>query len=293
MNKLLLIDGHAYAYRSFYAIKELKSPEGMAVNAIYGFIKALTKMRSDLGPTHVLVVWDGGLSAERLKRWPAYKAQRPSMPDDLRPQFERIRHYLSAAGVADFCADGVEADDHIGCVARLAADAGWQVIIASADKDFMQLVDDRIGLLNPNDKSGMVWGADQVRAKSGVDPGQVADWLALMGDQVDNIPGVPGVGPKTAASLLGQFGSVDKIYERIAEVKSPRLAAALDASKPLVYKNLDLVRLQSVPCEFIPDQVKPGAEDTPRLQDLLAQFGFKGMLRELMESKTGRLAGLN
>ena len=122
---------------------------------------------------------------------------------------DEIASYLAAAGVPSFCGDGVEADDYIACLARRAADAGWNVVIASSDKDFMQLVSARIGLLNPNDKTGTIWAREQVRAKAGVEPEQVADWLALMGDAVDNIPGVPGVGPKTAAELLKQFGSVD------------------------------------------------------------------------------------
>ena len=121
----------------------------------------------------------------------------------------------------------MEADDYIACLARHAADAGMTVVIASADKDFMQLVSPRVGLLNPNDKSETVWTDEQVRAKAGVDPAQIVDWLGLMGDSVDNIPGVPGVGPKTAADLLNQFGSVTRLYARLDEVKSEKLRAAL------------------------------------------------------------------
>ena len=205
MSRLLIIDGHAYAYRAFHAIRELRSPAGQPTNAIYGFVKMLEKMRAAVEPTHLMVVWDGGLSGERLAALPDYKAHRPEMPADLRPQLDWIVDYLAAAGIASYRADGVEADDYIATLARSAA-AGWNVVIASDDKDFMQLVSARIGLLNPNDKTGMIWGRTQVLAKSGVEPEQVADWLALMGDAVDNIPGVPGVGPKTAAELLKQFG---------------------------------------------------------------------------------------
>ena len=134
------------------------------------------------------------------------------MPDDLRPQLDGIVSYLTAAGVASFRRDGVEADDYIACLARHAAQAGWRVVIASADKDFMQLVSPQVGLLNPNDKSETIWRHEQVRAKTGVEPAQIVDWLALMGDSVDNIPGVPGVGPKTAAGLLNQFGSVAGLF---------------------------------------------------------------------------------
>ena len=154
MDRLLIVDGHAYAYRAFHAIRGLRSPSGRPTNAIYGFVKMLAKMRAAIEPTHLIVVWDGGLSAERIAALPEYKAQRPEMPDDLKPQLDEIVGYLKAAGVASFCRDGVEADDYIACLARRAAEAGMAVVIASSDKDFMQLVSARIGLLNPNDKSG-------------------------------------------------------------------------------------------------------------------------------------------
>jgi DNA polymerase I len=229
-------------------------------------------------------VWDGGLSAERIARWPAYKAQRPGMPDDLKLQLDDIVHYLTAAGVASFCREGVEADDYIACLARRAADAGMTVVIASSDKDFMQLVSARVGLLNPNDKSETVWTDGQVRAKAGVGPLQIVDWLSLAGDTVDNIPGVPGVGPKTAAELLNQFGSVAALYERLDEVKSERLRSALRASADAVRRNRELVRLQDdLPCEFVPEALAGKSADAGRLRELYQRWGFKGMLAALEE----------
>ena len=228
----------------------------------------------------MIVVWDGGLCEERLAALPDYKAQRPEMPADLRPQLDGIVQYLAAAGIASYRADGVEADDYIATLARLAA-ASWNVVIASSDKDFMQLVSTRIGLLNPNDKTGMIWGREQVLAKAGVEPEQVADWLALMGDAVDNIPGVPGVGPKTAAELLKQFGSVEKLLVRLDEVKSDKLRQALRTAAVAVVRNQKLVRLPAVPCQFVPEQLVVGAGDRAALGRLLAGWGFKGMLAEL------------
>ena len=183
MERLLIVDGHAYAYRAFYAIRGLRSPPGKPTNAIYGFVKMLAKMRAAIGPTHLIVVWDGGLSAARMAALPEYKAQRPEMPDDLKPQLDEIVNYLKAAGVASFCRDGVEADDYIACLARRAADAGMAVVIASADKDFMQLVSARVGLLNPNDKSETVWTDEQVRAKTGVEPSQIRGLVEFDGRQ--------------------------------------------------------------------------------------------------------------
>ncbi len=292
MNRLLIVDGHAYAYRAFHAIRDLRGPEGRPTNAIYGFVKMLEKMRSALEPAHLMVVWDGGLSAGRMAALPEYKAQRPEMPEALRPQLDEITSYLAAAGVASFRGDGVEADDYIACLARQAADAGWNVVIASSDKDFMQLVSARIGLLNPNDKSGTIWTHEQVRARAGVEPEQVADWLALMGDAVDNIPGVPGVGPKTAADLLKQFGSVTALFSRLAEVKSEKLRVALQVSADAVRRNLKLVQLQEVPCKFEPAQLAVRPADREQLRELFRRWGFKGMIEALDRTMSGQQAEL-
>ena len=281
MSRLLIVDGHAYAYRAFHAIRELRGPDGRPTNAIYGFVKMLEKMRLAVKPAYLTVVWDGGLSAKRRAALPEYKAHRPAMPDDLRPQLDEIGSYLAAAGVASYRGDGVEADDYIACLARRAAEKSWAVVIASADKDFMQLVSARIGLLNPNDKTGTIWGREQVCAKTGVAPEQVADWLALMGDAVDNIPGVPGVGPKTAAELVKQFGSVSALLERLAEVKSVKLRAALQSSAQAVRRNLELVRLLEVPCELVAEQLAVRPPDGEKLRQLFRNWGFRGMLETL------------
>ena len=286
MDRLLIIDGHAYAYRAFHAIRSLCSPSGRPTNAIYGFVKMLAKMRSTIEPTHLIVVWDGGLSAGRIAILPEYKAQRPGMPADLKAQLDEIAGYLKAAGIASFCRDGVEADDYIACLARRAAAAGMTVVIASSDKDFMQLVSERIGLLNPNDKSEAVWTDGQVRAKSGVEPSQVLDWLSLTGDSVDNIPGVRGVGPKTAAELLKQFGSVAQLYARLDGVKSEKLRAALRDAAGVVRRNQELVRLRDdLACEFSPGELAEKPADAGRLRELYQRWGFKGMLAALDESQ--------
>lgn len=283
MSRLLIIDGHAYAYRAFHAIRELRGPQGQPTNAIFGFVKMLEKMRQTLLPDHLVVVWDGGLSAERMAALPDYKAQRPEMPDELRPQFDEISNYLCAAGIAEFCGEGIEADDYIGCLAQQAVQEKVDVVIASADKDFMQLVTGSIGLLNPNDKTGAVWGRTEVFAKAGVEPVQIVDWLALMGDAVDNIPGVPGVGPKTAAALLSQFGSVETIYSRLAEVKSEKIRGALKNAEADVRRNLKLVRLQPVPCEFQAAKLTVQPANREQLRELFARWGFNGMLAALGE----------
>jgi DNA polymerase-1 len=173
----------------------------------------------------------------------------------------------------------VEADDYIACLARRASDAGMTVVIASSDKDFMQLVSARVGLLNPNDKSGTVWTDGQVRAKAGVEPSQIVDWLSLMGDSVDNIPGVPGVGPKTAAELLKQFGSVAALYGRLDEVKSEKLRAALRGAADAVRRNRELVRLRDdLPCEFSPARWRKTGGCRP-VARVVSALGFQGNAR--------------
>jgi len=238
----------------------------------------LEKMRALTGPTHLIVVWDGGLSAVRMAALPEYKAQRAEMPDDLRLQLDDIVAYLDAIGIASYCGAGIEADDYIACIARRAAETGMSVVIASSDKDFMQLVSLQIGLLNPNDKTETIWTDQQVRAKTGVEPYQIVDWLSLMGDTVDNIRGVPGVGTKTAADLLKRFGSVDNLYRHLEDVKSDKLRGALRESESIVRRNRDLVRLHEVACEFLAANLKPRPVNAARLRELFARWGFKKML---------------
>jgi DNA polymerase-1 len=280
---MLIVDGHAYAYRSFHAIRSLNSPSGAPTNAIFGFIKALSRMRAQLSPSHVAVVWDGGLHPERMEQHPAYKAQRPPMPDSLDAQITGLTGWLQAAGLPSFCHDGVEADDWIAVLARRHAGA-LPVVIASADKDFMQLVSPRVGLLNPNDKSEKLWTAEDVRAKTGVAPEQIVDWLSLIGDSVDNIPGVPGVGPKTATDLLGQFGTIAALYARLGEVKSDRIRAALQAAESDVRRNQRLIHLRDDVPPVALDELSPRPPDRERLRGLYSEWGFRGLLAELSDA---------
>lgn len=281
-SRLLLVDGHSYAYRSFHAIRSLSAPDGSPTNAIYGFIKMLQKMIGTLRPSHLLVIWDGGLAEERMALLPEYKAQRPSTPEGLAAQLPQIEAWLSAAGHPQWVKDGTEADDWIGTYARRAEAAGWTVVIASSDKDFMQLVNDRVGILNPNDKSEKIWSPEDVVAKTGVAPSQVVDWLALVGDSVDNIPGVPGVGPKTATDLLKRFGSIADLYGRLAEIKSDSQRSALAASVEVVQRNQKMVALQ---CGLTDgpalEGLLPGSPRVEDLREMYRRWNFRSLLAEL------------
>jgi DNA polymerase-1 len=287
----LLVDGHTYAYRSFHAIRNLSSPTGQPTNAIFGFIKAVTSLMASLAPSHTAVVWDGGLAAERLALLPAYKAQRPPMPPGLAAQLEGIVAWLTASGIASLCQEGIEADDAIATLASGGA-AAAQVVIASSDKDFYQLVSPRIGLLNPNDKAGRVWSAEDVVAKTGVCPAQIVDWLCLVGDAVDNIPGIAGVGPKTAAALLQEFGTCGELLLRASEVKSDRVRTALLEGAARLNRNRQMIRLKTdlvLPLSF--DQTVPRPPQLSRLASLYRAWGFRSLLAAV-ESDESRQATL-
>jgi DNA polymerase-1 len=286
----LIIDGHAFAYRAFYAIRGLTSPSGQPTNAIYGFINMLAKLESQVLPTHAVVVWDGGLDAERVEELDDYKGQRDPMPDDMEVQLDEMVEYLEAEGWASVCDDGVEADDRIGQLAKRAEAEGFEVAIASSDKDFLQLINDRVKMWNPADKSGVPMDAAAVVAKTGVQPSQIVDWLSLVGDAADNIPGVPGVGVKTAAALLNEFGSVDGIYGRLAEVRRDKQRESLAAAEAVVRRNQSLVALKlDLPGAPGLDDFRRGFQDSARLEKLFETWGFRTMLNNLREARQGAL----
>jgi DNA polymerase-1 len=279
---LLLVDGHAYAYRAFFAIRSLSSPSGAPTNAIYGFVKMVQKVIKQSGATHGAVVWDGGLAEGRRAALPEYKTNRPEMPVDLAQQLDEMVAYLNAAGIASLCQDGLEADDWIARLSQDALDQGFRVVIASADKDFFQLIGPDLGLINPNDKEERLWSSAEVVAKTGVRPEQIVDWLSLLGDAVDNIPGVTGIGPKTAADLLTKYGTLDQIYTNLTGLPSERHRKALTEARTDVFRNRELVRLWSevAPArELAALQFKVAEKSV--LADLFRKWGFKTMLREI------------
>jgi DNA polymerase-1 len=270
----------------------LSSPSGEPTHAIYGFIRMLGKMRERLRPSHLMVVWDGGLAPERMALLPEYKSQRAEMPAGLRSQLDPMVQYLEAARIASWRKEGCEADDCIAGTTEQAVEAGVAVVIASSDKDFMQLVGEQVKLLVPHDKSEGLWDAGQVRLKTGVEPGQIVDWLSLVGDAVDNIPGAPGVGPKKAADLMRQFGSVDVMYGRLSEVRSDRLRTGLQAAEEQVRRNQQLVRLKKdMRSDFSLEDLAAKESDAEELRRLYSGWGFKHLLAGLEETppKTGDL----
>lgn len=279
-SRLLLIDGTGLFYRSFFAIKGLSARDGQPTNALYGFIRAVLRMVERWQPSHLAVAWDGGSPRERLALLPVYKAQRPPMPEALKSQYPLIREYLELRAIPLMRIHEQEADDILATVAHRAQDAMQEVLIASSDKDLYQLVGARTSLISTGKDEARI-GPLEVLNRTGVEPQQIVDWLALTGDSVDNIPGVAGLGPKTAARLLRQFGCLDKMWERIEEVDSDRLREKLLASRSIVELNLGLVRLRDdlseVPA-YDAMVVKP--EDPARLRPFYERMEFHSLVRK-------------
>src|ERR1700693_4021992 len=214
--KLLLVDGSSYLYRAFHALPPLSNSQGAPTGAVLGVLNMLNKLMKEESPERVAVVFDAPGRTFRDDLFEQYKAHRPSMPDDLRSQVQPLLDAVAALGLPLLRIAGVEADDVIGTLAKQAADLGYDVLISTGDKDMAHLVGPRISLVNTMTNTRMDRGG--VKAKFDVFPEQIVDYLALVGDSSDNIPGIDKVGPKTGAKLLQQYGGLDELIGRVAEV---------------------------------------------------------------------------
>jgi len=249
--RLLLVDGHYYAYRSFFAIRDLTNSRGEPTNAVFGFVKALRKMLAEVKPDAAAVIWDAGLPERRMLLLPSYKQQRDETPKDLARQFPVIEEGVKALGVHNVRLGGHEADDLIASYAAAARGGNSEVVIATNDKDIYALVGQGVRIYSTNKtdlkdpKDGFtLLGPVEVEEKWGVPPGRIPDVLALTGDAVDNIPGVEGVGPKTAAKLVREHGPVALLAENPALIKNEKLRAKVAAAAERLRDNLELVRLE-------------------------------------------------
>lgn len=285
--RLLLVDAHYYAYRSFFAIQGLKNSKGEPTNAVFGFVKALRKMLADVKPDLVGVVWDAGLPERRTELLPSYKQQREETPDDLDAQFSVIEEAVSALGAHNLSLEGHEADDLIAAYAAAARREKADIIIATNDKDIYALVGARTRIYSTNksdvgeSKDGFaLLGSAEVEAKWGVPPEKIPDVLALTGDSVDNIPGVEGVGPKTAAKLVLEHGSVAALLDNPEAIKNEKLRAKLEASASRVRDNMELVRLdENLPLP-VPLQDLKVEPDFAAVVALAKQCEFRSLLAE-------------
>lgn len=280
-SRLLLVDALGIAYRAYFAIRDLATAAGRPTNAVFGFIKTLRQMDRIWRPTHQLVVFDGGIPPERLELLAEYKAQRPAMPETLRAQLPAIDAYLDGASIAHVRLEAKEADDVLASVAALAAAQDYEVLVATSDKDLLQIVNEKTAVIAPGKIEEKIGPAEVVR-KTGVRPDQIVDWLALTGDSSDNIPGVPGVGAKTAADWLSQWGSLAEIWKRLPELKPPRLSLALAGQREAVSRNARLLRLQrDIHCVKSLEDLKCRPPDTRRLLAFFEAQEFHSLANDL------------
>ncbi len=282
MKTLLLVDGSSYLYRAFHAMPDLRSPTGLPTGAIQGVLNMLRRLQKDYPADYSACVFDAKGKTFRDDWYPEYKANRPSMPDDLRAQIEPLHEAVAAYGWNILMIDGVEADDVIGTLAQQAAQGGARCIVSTGDKDLTQLVNSQVQLINT--MSNEVLDEAGVLAKFGVPPERIVDYLTLVGDAVDNVPGVTKCGPKTAVKWLTQYGTLDNLIAHAGEVGGvvgENLRAALDwlpQGRRLVTVKCDV----ELPLRF--DQLTAPQQDTEKLRGLLEQFGFRSWLRELSSS---------
>ncbi len=277
--RLLLVDGTQLFYRSFFGIKELSTHAGVPSNAVFGFVRGIHQLIKLRFPTHLVVVWDGGIPASRLNLLPEYKAQRPPMPDALRVQYPAIVEFLACAGITLIRLDQEEADDILATLARWAEPEVDEVIVATCDKDLYQMVSEKTVMIG--------WGKDdkpsgraEVFEKTGVHPEQIIDWLALTGDNVDNISGVDGVGPKTAAKLLGKHRSVEEIFRNLDSVEPERIRERLRVDRQKVERNLSLVRLNTgLDCSPDWEAFKFRPESPSKMRPFYARMEFHSLYK--------------
>ncbi len=284
---LILIDGSSYLYRAFHALPALTNSKGEPTGAVYGVMNMIRKLLADYNPQYVAVVFDAKEKTFRDEIYPAYKAHRPSMPDELRGQIQAIHTAITAMGLPLITIPGVEADDVIATLAHTAAQKGWQIVISTGDKDLAQLVDEHITLINT--MTNVVLDRKGVTEKFGIPPEKMIDYLTLIGDSVDNIPGVPKVGPKTAVKWLQDYGSLDAIIAHAAEF-SGKIGENLRNTLPQLELSRTLVTLKTdIALPYTPEDLQAKPADSAQLINLFQHLEFKSWLKELLENPDGNV----
>src|SRR5262245_61372088 len=282
----VMVDGSSYLYRAFHALPPLSNTRGEPTGAVYGVVTMLLKLLKEQEPQYVAVLFDAAGKTFRDEIFEHYKAQRTPMPDELRQQLAPLHAVVRALGLPLLQVEGVEADDVIGTLAKSAAEQGLVTVISTIDKDMAQVVDDRVRIVNTMFDTTL--DRDGVRRKFGVEPEQIVDYLALVGDTSDNIPGVPGIGTKSAAALLARFGTLEGIYENLERLDeapvrgAARLAESLKSHREaaLVSRALATIRCD-VPLEFQPTDLTRAEPDYASLRELYGRLEFGTLLRQL------------
>ena len=286
-NPLVLVDGSSYLYRAFHAFPPLTNSVGEPTGAMYGVLNMLKSLISQVQPSHIAVVFDAKGKTFRDEMFEQYKSHRPPMPDDLRKQIQPLHDIIRALGIPLLVIEGVEADDVIGTLAVAASKANQKVLISTGDKDMAQLVDDNIMLINTMNNT--LLDRDAVIEKYGIPPELIIDYLALMGDSADNIPGVAGVGEKTALGLLQGIGSMAEIYanlDKVAELPirgAKKLGDKLLAEKEMADLSYRLATIKTdVALDITPEQLTLGASNNDQLTEYFGRYEFKRWLNEVM-----------
>ncbi len=286
-NPLVLVDGSSYLYRAFHAFPPLTNSAGEPTGAMYGVLNMLKSLISQVQPSHIAVVFDAKGKTFRDEMFEQYKSHRPPMPDDLRKQIQPLHDIIRALGIPLLVIEGVEADDVIGTLAVAASKANQKVLISTGDKDMAQLVDDNIMLINTMNNT--LLDRDAVIEKYGIPPELIIDYLALMGDSADNIPGVAGVGEKTALGLLQGIGSMAEIYanlDKVAELPirgAKKLGDKLLAEKEMADLSYRLATIKTdVVLDITPEQLTLGASNNEQLTEYFGRYEFKRWLNEVM-----------
>jgi DNA polymerase I len=280
---IYLIDGSAYIYRAYHAVRGLTSSKGQATNAVYGFTRMLIKLMEDRQPEYVGMFFDTKGPTFRHEIYADYKANRPPMPDDLVSQLPYIKQITKGFNIPIVERQGFEADDLIGSFARLAEGAGFKVVMVTGDKDFKQLVTAKTQIWDP--MKDQVIDVSAIREEMGIEPPQVIDMLGLAGDTSDNVPGVPGIGPKTALTLIKQFGGMEAIYDRIEEISRPKQREKLAAFREQAFLSKRLVTIDTgVAIDFDPEALRLKPSDQEALEALYAELEFR-QLQQRTESR--------
>ncbi|MCR4818153.1 MAG: DNA polymerase I, partial [Fretibacterium sp.] len=282
MDKILIIDGHGLAYRAFYAIPPLNAPDGTPTNAITGFMNMLSRAEEDLLPRCCVAVFDAPGPTFRHELLPQYKSTRKPSPDEFKQQVPLLQELLQKMGCPVLVEPGVEADDVIGSLALRAVRTGYQAVILSSDKDLQQVLGDGVTMLRPI-KSGVssaaTYDAAGFEAEYGFPPFSVPDYLALLGDTADNVPGVAGVGQKTAAQLISAHRTLEALFESLEELK-PAVRKKLEAGREEAFKSRGLIRLKlDLPVDL--DACLAFQPDLPSALELAVRLGLSKLVKRL------------
>ncbi|MDA3129831.1 DNA polymerase I [Aliibacillus thermotolerans] len=290
MKKLVLIDGNSIAYRAFYALPLLHNEKGVYTNAVYGFTTMLLKVLEEEKPTHLLVAFDAGKTTFRHDTYEAYKSGRQKTPSELSEQFPLIRELLDVFQIAHTEVDHYEADDIIGTLSKRAEEEGWQVHIYSGDKDLLQLVSEKTKVILTKKGITTVETYDEqtVMDKYGITPAQIPDMKGLMGDASDNIPGVPGIGEKTALKLLKEYPTVEEVLASIDQISGKKMKERLKEHREqaLMSKKLAIISRET-PMDVTLDGLKREPYDPKAVTDLLKELDFRSLLKQFDEDETG------